>query len=164
VRVTVAPAAPAATLPPGPAPRITEHDRVRRRVVAARLHPSRLLVSWIASRSRVDRRRDGGPVAPSKLTAVRHDRTATLTAGCRSITVCEHDQRQGTRRTRGESRLRIVCHYPSTYPDAQSAARIHGPHNDSPVGTHVAINGTFVQEKNHKKWNEIHPVSRIQVQ
>ena len=30
--------------------------------------------------------------------------------------------------------------------------------------THVAISGTFVQEKNHKKWNEIHPVSRIQAQ
>ena len=36
----------------------------------------------------------------------------------------------------------------------------HEPDGD----THVAISGTFVQEKNHKKWNEIHPVSRIQAQ
>jgi hypothetical protein len=33
-----------------------------------------------------------------------------------------------------------------------------------PVGSHVAIPGTFVTEKNHAKWNEIHPVSRIAVQ
>jgi len=32
------------------------------------------------------------------------------------------------------------------------------------IGTHVAITGTFVQEKNHARWNEIHPVSSIQVQ
>lgn len=33
-----------------------------------------------------------------------------------------------------------------------------------PIGAHVAIMGTFVTEKNHGKWNEIHPVSRIAVQ
>ena len=29
-----------------------------------------------------------------------------------------------------------------------------GPHDDSAVGTHVAITGTFVSEKNHAKWKE----------
>ena len=31
------------------------------------------------------------------------------------------------------------------------------------AGTHVAIRGTLVQELNHKKWNEIHPVTSIVV-
>ncbi len=59
----------------------------------------------------------------------------------------------------------LVCHYPVTQTDAQSTCatftdRTHIP----PVGSHVAITGTLVREKNHNKWNEIHPVSRIQVQ
>ncbi len=32
-----------------------------------------------------------------------------------------------------------------------------------PVGSHVAITGTFVQDTNHQRWKEIHPVSRIVV-
>jgi hypothetical protein len=32
-----------------------------------------------------------------------------------------------------------------------------------PLGTHVSIT-TFVQEKNHAKWSENHPVSDIKVQ
>jgi hypothetical protein len=32
------------------------------------------------------------------------------------------------------------------------------------VGAHVAIRGTVVQEQNHQKWNEIHPVTQITVQ
>lgn len=59
----------------------------------------------------------------------------------------------------------IVCHYTVTQPDAQSACSGFADHTTiPPVGSHVAITGTFVQEKNHKQWNEIHPVSRIQVQ
>ena len=59
----------------------------------------------------------------------------------------------------------VVCHYTVTQPDAQSACSGFADHTTfPPVGTHVAITGTFVQEKNHKKWNEIHPVSSIQVQ
>ena len=59
----------------------------------------------------------------------------------------------------------LVCHYPVTQADAQPACAAFTDHTTiPPVGTHVAITGTFVQEKNHAKWNEIHPVSRIQVQ
>lgn len=59
----------------------------------------------------------------------------------------------------------IVCHYTVTQPDAQSACAGFTDHTRiPPVGTHVAITGSFVTEKNHAKWNEIHPVSRIQVQ
>jgi len=32
------------------------------------------------------------------------------------------------------------------------------------VDFHVAIRGTFVTEKNHAQWNEIHPVTSIEVQ
>ena len=101
VRVTVAPAAPAATIPPGP----------------------------------------GVPGSPSMINA------------------------GNTSDEGGNLVFEIVCHYPVTQPDAQSACAGFTDHTTiPPVGTHVAITGTFVQEKNHKKWNEIHPVSRIQVQ
>jgi hypothetical protein len=56
----------------------------------------------------------------------------------------------------------IVCHYSVTQEDAKTAcAGFHDHTTIPPVGSHVAITGTLVQEKNHKKWNEIHPVSRI---
>jgi hypothetical protein len=59
----------------------------------------------------------------------------------------------------------IVCHYSVKQPDAQSACAGFTDHTSIPaVGTHVAITGTFVQEKNHKQWNEIHPVASIKVQ
>ena len=59
----------------------------------------------------------------------------------------------------------IVCHYSVTQPDAKPACAGFTDHTTiPPVGTHVAITGTFVQEKNHKQWNEIHPVSRIEAQ
>ena len=59
----------------------------------------------------------------------------------------------------------IVCHYKVTQADAKPACAGFKDHATIPsVGTHVAITGTLVQEKNHKKWNEIHPVSRIKEQ
>jgi len=59
----------------------------------------------------------------------------------------------------------LVCHYKVTQADAKPTCSGFVDHTViPPVGTHVAITGTFVQEKNHKKWNEIHPVSRIKVQ
>ncbi len=59
----------------------------------------------------------------------------------------------------------IVCHYTVTQSDAQPACAGFTDHTIiPPAGTHIAITGTFVQEKNHKHWNEIHPVSRIEPQ
>jgi uncharacterized protein YgiM (DUF1202 family) len=59
----------------------------------------------------------------------------------------------------------LVCHYTVTQPDAEPSCAGFMDHTPIPaVGTHVAITGTFVQEKNHAKWNEIHPVSKIKVQ
>jgi len=57
----------------------------------------------------------------------------------------------------------IVCHYQVTQADAKPACGGFTDHTTiPPVGAHVAITGTLVREKNHKQWNEIHPVSRIE--
>jgi len=59
----------------------------------------------------------------------------------------------------------IVCHYKVTQVDAQpSCSGYHDTTTLPAVGAHVTITGTFVTEKNHGKWNEIHPVSSIMVQ
>jgi hypothetical protein len=59
----------------------------------------------------------------------------------------------------------IVCHFNVKQTDAKPACAGFKDHTTiPPVGTHVAIKGSFVQEQNHKKWNEIHPVSSITVQ
>ncbi|MBZ5640945.1 MAG: SH3 domain-containing protein [Acidobacteriia bacterium] len=58
----------------------------------------------------------------------------------------------------------MVCRYKVTQPDAKPAcAGFHDTTELPAVGTHVEIRGTFVQEKNHGKWDEIHPVSSIKV-
>lgn len=59
----------------------------------------------------------------------------------------------------------LVCHYKVTQADAKPFCTAFADHTTiPPVGAHVAITGSFVQEKNHQKWNEIHPVSKIVVQ
>jgi len=59
----------------------------------------------------------------------------------------------------------IVCHFTVTQTDAKPACAGFKDHTTiPPVGTHVALSGTFVQETNHAKWNGIHPVSSITVQ
>jgi hypothetical protein len=59
----------------------------------------------------------------------------------------------------------IVCHYKVTQPDAVPACDGFADHTTiPPLGSHVAITGTLVREKNHAHWNEIHPVSRIKLE
>jgi hypothetical protein len=60
----------------------------------------------------------------------------------------------------------IVCRYrPPTQVNALSACVNFADTQQIPaVGTRVAITGTFVQDTNHARWNEIHPVSSIRVQ
>lgn len=56
----------------------------------------------------------------------------------------------------------FVCHYSVTQPSAQSACAHFTDHTVlPPIGTHVAIAGSYVQDDNHAKWMEIHPVSGI---
>ena len=58
----------------------------------------------------------------------------------------------------------IVCHYMVKQADAKPACNGFIDHTViPPVGTHVEITGTYVQDTNHAKWNEIHPVSKIVV-
>ncbi len=167
VRVTVAPAAPAATLPPGPGvpgspSMIGCGDGSWQHVY----HPSRLLVKLDcvtvtgvivdATAGQSHHQTDG----------VRHEPDGDTHSWLQVDSQFASMINAGNTSDEGGNLVfEIVCHYPVTQPDAQSACAGFTDHTTiPPVGTHVAITGTFVQEKNHKKWNEIHPVSRIQVQ
>lgn len=56
----------------------------------------------------------------------------------------------------------IVCYYRVTQKDAIDACKgFKNAVKLPPVGTHVRITGSWVQDTNHAKWMEIHPVSRI---
>ena len=58
----------------------------------------------------------------------------------------------------------VVCLYRVTQKDAVSACKGYkSPIKLAPVGSHVRITGTWVQDTNHAKWNEIHPVSAIDI-
>lgn len=56
----------------------------------------------------------------------------------------------------------IVCRFRVTQPDAEGACEGYtSPIQVPPIGSHVRITGTYVQDTNHGKWMEIHPVSSI---
>jgi len=58
----------------------------------------------------------------------------------------------------------IVCMFPVKQADAVSACK--GYSNKiklAPVGSRVRITGAWVMDDNHAHWNEIHPVSSIEV-
>lgn len=58
----------------------------------------------------------------------------------------------------------IICRYPVTQQDAQSACSGYTDHVQlPPVGSHVSLTGTYVQDTFHAQWNEIHPVSSVSV-
>lgn len=58
----------------------------------------------------------------------------------------------------------IICRYPVTQKDAQSACQGYSDHvRLPPVGSHVSIVGTYVQDTFHAQWNEIHPVTSISI-
>ena len=58
----------------------------------------------------------------------------------------------------------IICRYPVTQKDAQSACSGYTDHVQlPPVGSHVSLTGMYVQDTFHAQWNEIHPVSRVSV-
>ncbi|HEX7940085.1 MAG TPA: SH3 domain-containing protein [Gemmatimonadaceae bacterium] len=58
----------------------------------------------------------------------------------------------------------IVCHYSVTQATAKAACSGFTDHTViPPIGSHVEITGSFVQDDNHAHWNEIHPVSKIVV-
>ena len=58
--------------------------------------------------------------------------------------------------------IEIVCRYSIRQADAKPACvDYHDRTVVPPVGTNVEVTGTLVQDMNHAKWNEIHPVSKI---
>jgi hypothetical protein len=58
----------------------------------------------------------------------------------------------------------IVCRFPVTQADAKTACLNYTDHVTlPPVGSHVRIVGTYVQDTFHAKWMEIHPVTSITV-
>ena len=59
----------------------------------------------------------------------------------------------------------IVCKFRVTQADAKSAcpASYHSPVQLAPVGSHVRIVGSYVQDTNHARWMEIHPVTSIEL-
>src|SRR5580704_12113578 len=58
----------------------------------------------------------------------------------------------------------IVCKFPVTQQDAKAAcANYTDQVSLPPVGSHVQVLGSLVQDTFHAKWMEIHPVTRITV-
>jgi len=58
----------------------------------------------------------------------------------------------------------FVCHWKPSQADAKPVCVDYKDDTTlPPVGTHVAITGTLVLDTNHGRWNEIHPVSKIDV-
>ncbi|HXN22590.1 MAG TPA: SH3 domain-containing protein [Candidatus Dormibacteraeota bacterium] len=59
----------------------------------------------------------------------------------------------------------IVCKFRVTQQDAKAACPVtyHTPVQIPPVGSHVRVVGTYVQDTNHARWMEIHPVTSITV-
>ena len=65
----------------------------------------------------------------------------------------------------GNMVFEIVCKYRVTQADAKAACPLtfHNQVQLPPVGSHVRVVGTYVQDTNHAKWKEIHPVTSITV-
>jgi hypothetical protein len=57
----------------------------------------------------------------------------------------------------------IVCNFKVSQADAKAACPLtyHTPVQLPAVGSHVQVIGSYVQDTNHAKWMEIHPVSKI---
>ena len=167
VRVTAAPAAPTAPVAtgagvPGSASMVGCGDSLWQHVY----HPSRLLVQQDcitvtgviidATAGQAHHQPDG----------VRHEPDGDTHGWLQVDSQFVNLINAGNRSDEGGNLVfEIVCHYTVTQSDAQPACAGFTDHTViPPAGTHVAITGTFVQEKNHKHWNEIHPVSRIEPQ
>jgi len=59
----------------------------------------------------------------------------------------------------------VVCEFRVTQADAKAAcpSTYHNAVVLPPVGSHVRIVGSYVQDTNHARWMEIHPVTSIEV-
>jgi hypothetical protein len=65
----------------------------------------------------------------------------------------------------GDLVLEPICQKPVTQQDAIAAcANFHQNISIPPVGRHVNVTGSYVLDKEHGRWAEIHPVSSIIIQ
>ena len=67
---------------------------------------------------------------------------------------------------RGNLVFEIVCKFPVTQEDAKGSPGCEGYASElaiPPIGSRVRVIGRYVQDKEHAKWNEIHPVTSITV-
>ena len=63
----------------------------------------------------------------------------------------------------GDLVLEPICQKPVKQPDAIAAcANFHQNINIPPVGSHVNVTGSYVLDKEHGRWAEIHPVNSIE--
>jgi len=71
----------------------------------------------------------------------------------------------GNRSTEGGNLVfEIVCKFPVKRKDAKGACRGYRSRIAiPPVGSHVRITGTYVQDTSHAQWMEVHPVTSITV-
>ncbi len=68
------------------------------------------------------------------------------------------------RNEHGNLVFEIVCKFPVSQADAKRAcAGYHSQVILPPIGAHVRIAGSYVQDLNHAQWMEIHPVTSITV-
>ena len=59
--------------------------------------------------------------------------------------------------------VEVICQRPVTQQDAIGACANFSQHIDiPPLGTHVRVTGSYVLDKQHGNWAEIHPVSSIE--
>jgi hypothetical protein len=65
----------------------------------------------------------------------------------------------------GNMVFEIVCKFPVTQQDARASCPVsyNSPVKIPRIGSHVRIVGSYVQDTNHARWMEIHPVSSIVV-
>jgi hypothetical protein len=64
----------------------------------------------------------------------------------------------------GNMVFEIVCFFPVTQQDAKaSCTGYKSPLQIPPIGSHIRVVGAYVQDTNHARWMEIHPVTSITV-
>jgi hypothetical protein len=79
--------------------------------------------------------------------------------------ICKCNHKAGNLSDEGGNLVfEIVCRFPVTQTDAKAACQGYTDHVMlPPVGSHVRIVGSYVQDTFHAQWIEIHPVTSISV-
>jgi hypothetical protein len=154
----VAPTEPGATTAPGAAPAVVCDSTLWSHVY----HPTRLIVKSACvtvTGTLVDATAGGQP------DGVRHEADGDTHGWLQLDPQFQSMLNAGNRNAEGGNLVfEIICRYPVTQKDAQSACSGYTDHvRLPPVGSHVSLTGTYVQDTFHAQWNEIHPVSSVSV-